>query len=49
MAGLIYGLLNSWNEQSILDFATATAFSKQFVKGHTTDKTVEEIKKLIQI
>jgi len=49
MAGLIYGLLNSWNEQSILDFATVAAFSKQFVKGDTTDKTAEEIKKLIQI
>jgi len=48
MAGLIYGLLNNWNEQSILDFATVAAFSKQFVKGDTTDKTAEEIKKLIQ-
>jgi len=47
MAGLIYGLLNTFDEQSTLDFATAAAFSKQFVKGDTTDKTVEEIKKSI--
>lgn len=47
MAGLIYGLLNTFDEQSALDFATAAAFSKQFVKGDTTDKTVEDILKEI--
>jgi 2-dehydro-3-deoxygluconokinase len=47
MAGLIYGFSNSLPRQDILEFATAAAFAKLFVRGDATDKTAEDIKNLI--
>jgi 2-dehydro-3-deoxygluconokinase len=47
MAGLIYGFSNSLPKQDILEFATAAAFAKLFVRGDATDKTAEDIKNLI--
>ncbi|MDB5140076.1 MAG: kdgK 1 [Mucilaginibacter sp.] len=48
MAGLIYGLYNNLEPQEILEFATAAAFEKLFIKGDATTKTVAEIKKTIK-
>lgn len=48
MAGLIYGYLHQLNPQDILEFATSAAFEKLFVKGDSTNKTVEEIKAAIK-
>ncbi|MFN2458879.1 MAG: PfkB family carbohydrate kinase [Chitinophagaceae bacterium] len=44
MAGLIYGNLYKLPPQEIIDFATAAAFSKLFIKGDATTASVEEIK-----
>jgi 2-dehydro-3-deoxygluconokinase len=43
MAGLIFGLNNANLPQQTLDFATAAAFNKLFIKGDTTNQTVKEI------
>jgi len=48
MAGLIYGSCNNYSPQEILDFATAAAFNKLFIKGDTTDQTVETIRATIK-
>ena len=48
MAGLIYGFYNGLEPQETLDFATAAAFNKLFVKSDIIDKTVEDIKNTIQ-
>ncbi len=48
MAGLIYGFYQDTTPQETLDFATAAAFEKLFVKGDATDKTVGVIKKAIK-
>lgn len=48
MAGLIYGFSHNLAEQDILEFATAAAFEKLFVRGDFTDKTVTEIKAAIK-
>ena len=48
MAGLIYGFYNGLSQQDTLDYATAAAFQKLFVKGDATDKTVSAIQKTIQ-
>jgi 2-dehydro-3-deoxygluconokinase len=48
MAGLIYGVYNHLPFQQVVNFATAAAFQKLFIKGDFTDKTVEEIKSFIQ-
>lgn len=48
MAGLIYGLLNNHSSQQTVDFATAAAFNKLFIKGDTTNMSVEAIKATIQ-
>jgi 2-dehydro-3-deoxygluconokinase len=45
MAGLIYGFYNNNPIPEILEFATASAFEKLFIKGDATTKTVAEIKK----
>jgi 2-dehydro-3-deoxygluconokinase len=45
MAGLIYGFYNKFGVSEILEFATAAAFGKLFIKGDATTKTVAEIKK----
>jgi len=45
MAGLIYGFYNRHGVNEILEFATAAAFEKLFIKGDATTKTVAEIKK----
>ena len=45
MAGLIYGFYNKLASQEIIDFATAAAFNKLFIRGDATTSTVEEIKK----
>lgn len=44
MAGLIYGFYNQHRVNEILEFATAAAFEKLFIKGDATTKTVAEIK-----
>lgn len=43
MGGLIYGLSNEHPPQQTLDFATAAAYNKLFIKGDTTNQTVNEI------
>jgi 2-dehydro-3-deoxygluconokinase len=48
MAGLIYGHCNNFSDQEILDFATAAAFNKLFIKGDTTPQTTEVIKASIR-
>ncbi|MDX2045645.1 MAG: sugar kinase [Chitinophagaceae bacterium] len=48
MAGLIYGLYHHYTPQAIVDFATAAAYQKLFVKGDATDKTADQIKNFIQ-
>ncbi|MDF2432634.1 MAG: 2-dehydro-3-deoxygluconokinase [Mucilaginibacter sp.] len=48
MAGLIYGFYNNLEPQETLEFATAAAFDKLFIKGDATTKTVAEIKNTIK-
>jgi len=48
MAGLIYGFSHNLAKQDILEFATAAAFEKLFVRGDFTNKTVAEIKAAIK-
>jgi len=48
MAGLIYGFYTGDDPADILEFATAAAFEKLFVKGDATNKTVAEIKRTIK-
>jgi 2-dehydro-3-deoxygluconokinase len=48
MAGLIYGFYNGMEPQQTLEFATAAAFEKLFIKGDATTKTVADIKKAIK-
>jgi 2-dehydro-3-deoxygluconokinase len=48
MAGLIYGFYRAVPPQETLDFATAAAFEKLFVKGDAINKTAEEIKNAIR-
>ena len=43
MAGLIYGFYKQQAPQAILDFATAAAFQKLFIKGDATNKSVADI------
>lgn len=43
MAGLIYGMNNGYSLQQTLDFATAAAYNKLFIKGDTTNQSVNEI------
>jgi 2-dehydro-3-deoxygluconokinase len=45
MAGLIYGFCTNLEPQRTLEFATAAAFEKLFIKGDAITKTVDEIKK----
>ncbi|MBE9585515.1 sugar kinase [Mucilaginibacter sp. JRF] len=47
MAGLIYGMYNDWAPADVLEYATAAAFTKLFVKSDTTNKTVNEIQNAI--
>lgn len=44
MAGLIYGNVNEWDQQQVIEFATAAAFKKLFIKGDATTSSVEEIR-----
>jgi len=48
MAGLIYGFYNRHEADEILEFATAAAFEKLFIKGDATTRTVAEIKKAMK-
>lgn len=48
MAGLIYGLSNGHSPRLTLDFATAAAFNKLFIKGDTTDQTLYDINATIK-
>jgi 2-dehydro-3-deoxygluconokinase len=48
MAGLIYGFYEGLDPQATLEFATAAAFTKLFIKGDSTNKSVDEIKKAIK-
>jgi len=45
MAGLVYGFYNDWELAETLEFATAAAFEKLFIKGDATTKTVADIKR----
>jgi 2-dehydro-3-deoxygluconokinase len=48
MAGLIYGHYHGLASQEIVDFATAAAFQKLFIKGDATDQTAQQIRTLIK-
>lgn len=48
MAGLIYGFYNQLPASDTLEFATAAAFEKLFVKSDATDKTVDDINNVIK-
>jgi 2-dehydro-3-deoxygluconokinase len=48
MAGLIYGFYNNYEPLETLEFATAAAFEKLFIKGDATSRTVAQIKKAIK-
>ena len=48
MAGLIYGMSNGHAPQQTLDFATAAAYNKLFIKGDTTNQTANDIKSTIK-
>ncbi len=48
MGGLIYGMSNGHTPRQTIDFATAAAFNKLFIKGDTTNQTVNEIKATIK-
>jgi 2-dehydro-3-deoxygluconokinase len=48
MAGLIYGFYNNLDPRETLEFATAAAYTKLFIEGDATNKTVEEIIKAIK-
>jgi 2-dehydro-3-deoxygluconokinase len=48
MAGLIYGFNQKYSPQEIVDFATAAAFQKLFIKGDATDKSADEVKAFIK-
>ena len=48
MAGLIYGFYNQLPLQETLDFATAAAFQKLFIKGDATGSTIADIKKAMK-
>jgi len=48
MAGLIYGFYNNLGPGETLEFATAAAFGKLFIKGDATNQNAEEVKKLIK-
>ena len=43
MAGLIYGNQKKCSDQEIIDFASAAAFNKLFIKGDATSTSVEDI------
>ena len=43
MAGLIYGNQKKFSDQEIIDFASAAAFNKLFIKGDATTSSVEDI------
>lgn len=47
MAGLIYGIYNHLPFQQLINFAAGAAFQKLFIKGDSTDKTIDEIKSFI--
>lgn len=44
MAGLIYGSLQQWDLQTIVNFASSAAFGKLQEKGDTTQQSVTQIK-----
>ena len=48
MAGLIYGFYKNMDPQQTLEFATAAAFEKLFIKGDAITRTAEEIQKTIK-
>lgn len=47
MAGLIYGFYDKLDPREILEFATAAAFTKLFIQGDATNKSIDEIKSTI--
>jgi len=48
MAGLIYGFYTNLEPQPTLEFATAAAFEKLFIRGDAITKSVEEIKRAMK-
>jgi 2-dehydro-3-deoxygluconokinase len=48
MAGLIYGYYNQLSMANCLNFATAAAFEKLFIKGDATSLTAEQVKSAIK-
>ncbi len=45
MAGLIYGFYHNHEIQKVIDFASAAAFNKLFIRGDASTASVEEIMK----
>ena len=48
MAGFIYGLLQGWDEQKIISFATAASVLKHSVEGDSLIASVEEVAQLVR-
>jgi len=48
MAGLICGYYNGWSAVETLEFATAAAFDKLFIKSDATTSTYSKIKKTMK-
>lgn len=48
MAGLIYGNINEMSKKETLEFATAAAVDKMFIKGDATTSSVNKIMKRIK-
>jgi len=48
MAGLIYGYYQEWDSKEVLDFATAAAYDKLFIKGDSTTSLPEDIIKRME-
>jgi 2-dehydro-3-deoxygluconokinase len=43
MAGLIYGSLQQWDLQTVVNFASSAAFGKLQEKGDSTQQSVAQI------
>jgi len=48
MAGLIYGLLNNFDSQHIVNFAAAAAFGKFGEQADATNQTTDDIENTLK-
>ena len=48
MAGLIYGILSGWDDQSALEFATTASALKHSIEGDVNLASVAEIQSLVK-